>query len=361
MGPPGTEVGTIFLAFDAAKLAELADDERRLLVLKQIARDGGTVAPQWLAGDKRGYAYYRCGDASFDRRLDDDIKLLSRGDYITENFYERVTRCPSCSSHAVNVREVCPSCGSANLSAQPMLHHFRCGFVGPIELYGQDGSNQWQCPKCNRSLKNLGTDYEHAGDHYSCRNCFASFQEANAEGFCVNCQTKSDGASLDSEDVFSYRLSPLGAAAIRTGRLFSRDDEQMTEGSLPIYRRRVMISLMSDELRRKQRYKMDVTFLLVDVNYDCDPSEKGRREELFLKKLTDFLRDVDTAGRYDESSYTVNLPSTGLKGGQIAVKRMLEHFGPQASNINIELIDTDAIEDVPSALEVAHRKLREAS
>lgn len=345
---PKQYAGPVDLSAD--KLIDLADDERRLAVLKHIAGTNGSIEPKWVAGLKRGYAYLRSGDAGIDRRLDEDIRYLSRGDYIIASFHERVTRCPSCSAHTVNVREVCPSCGSSNLMAQPMLHHFRCGYVGPIETFSQDERGQWICPKCNSKLKNLGTDYEHAGDHYSCRSCFASFQDPNAEGFCLTCGTKTDGGSLDSEDVLSYRLSPLGAAAIRTGRLFSREDEQMMEGRLPIYRRRVMVSLMTDELRRQKRYKIDVTFMLLEVNYSCEPDEFPRREELFLKKLSDFLRDVDAAGRYAETSYVINLPATSIDGATVARRRLYEHFKGAPETLSIHLIDSREIDDVPTAL-----------
>lgn len=338
------------MELNAERLARLSDDERRLEVLKQIARDGGILNPSWTTADPRGYRFAATGEPPMDKKIDDDIQFLSRGDYISSRFFERLSRCPRCSSHAINLREVCPSCGSANLVGQPLLHHFRCGFVGPIDTFGQDSQNHWQCPKCNRSLKHLGTDYEHTGEHFSCRNCFASFQDADAEGFCVSCGTKTPSDSLDSEDVQSYRLSPLGAAAIRTGRLFNREDEQMLEGTLPIYRRRVIKSLLADELRRKRRYKIDVSFMLVVVGLSVNSDETARREELFLKRMTDFLRDVDTAGRYDECSYVVNLPSTGTDGAKVAVRRLNEHLDGQNEAFHVELIVTDDLEDLDGAL-----------
>jgi len=101
------------------------DDQRRTQLLKTIAELGGTVTPRRDPMAKNGH----CFD-SLDAGVDADLGILARGDYLDARFFDRVTICTRCSSHHLNLREVCPACGSSHYTEEPLLHHFRCGYVG---------------------------------------------------------------------------------------------------------------------------------------------------------------------------------------------------------------------------------------
>ncbi|MGB0669911.1 MAG: hypothetical protein ACPGNT_00305 [Rhodospirillales bacterium] len=331
------------LVFDT--ILGLTDDERRIAVLRQIASHGGTLRPDWRPNDTRGYVYVKA-DEETSRVVDDDLVFLAKTDYLIRDFHERLSRCPNCSSSSVNVREICPSCGSPHLVSQPLLHHFRCGYVAPIDEYDSDERGRRTCPKCSQKLNSLGTDYESPGDHFSCRNCFASFQDAKVQGLCLACGQRTAAEQFVSEDIFAYRISPLGLAALRSGRLFENEHERLMEQDLPLYRRTIFKSLLKDDILRAKRYKIPLSLIFIHVAYNAKGRERFRAEELFVKATHNLLRNVDFIGRHTRESYIVTLPSTPMKGAEIVLSRLYEKG--RASNIEIRagMIDGSLVNDL---------------
>lgn len=331
-------------------LADLSDDNRRLGVLRFIASRGGSISPHWAPDRRLGYYYFATSSTALDDMLEKDLLYLQQGDYVEKIFHDRLTRCPSCSSQQVNVREVCPSCGSSHLVSQPLLHHFRCGFVGPIEQFEKNNRNNWICPKCNGTMSNLGTDYESPGDHFSCRNCFASFQDASVEGFCLACSVKTPAARLVNDDVFIYRLSRLGHAALRSGRLFAQENELLVEGTLPLYRNAVVMALLTDEWRKVRRYKINCSIIVVRARYAGTEDVRAAAEERLLKYLDDMIRDVDMMGRLTDDSYVISLPATPVDGAKVLLRRVHEGMRIEGVRMAAHLVDLQQVEDLPDTL-----------
>lgn len=296
------------------------DQKRYIEVLRRSQAFGGEVKPLWSPRTQRGYVYDESMESHEHETLWHDLKTLADKDYLEPSFFNRLTRCPGCGSHHVSVREVCVACGEPNLSSVPLLHHFRCGYVGSIHAFGKDERGRRVCPKCNGTLEHLGTDYDQPGDNWSCRSCEASFQVPNVEALCLSCGTRTDGSNLVREDVFSYRLSSLGAAALRHGKLFDGDEEQMLEEGTPIYRRSVFLSLIEDERRRLRRY--GIPFGLVMVRPD---TEDASDDDVYAmaNQLAPKLRDSDKIGRLDRSHLLLLFPSTDAAGIEIALSRLL--------------------------------------
>jgi len=243
-------------------LRNLPDDERRLGLLKRIAADGGRLEPGWAPAEPQGFAYWPGLERDLRLLCEADLAYLADRDYLQRRHFDRLTRCPACRSASLNIREVCVSCGSTDLFSQPLLHHYRCGYVGAVGTFAGAGEAR-VCPKCDGTLRHLGTDHEVVGEQFGCRQCFASFEEPRVEAVCMSCGQRSAADQLAQDDVFAYALTNLGHAAVRAGRLFDREEEQMTEPGLPVYRRQVALSLLRDEVRRQTRYRIPFSALLI--------------------------------------------------------------------------------------------------
>lgn len=297
-----------------------ANQQRYIEVLRRSQESGGQMKPVWNPHTERGYVYDAALEHHEHEALWRDLKTLAERDYLEEGFFNRLTRCPSCGSHHLSVREVCPSCHGSNLSSMPLLHHFRCGYVGSIHAFGKDERGRRVCPKCNGVLEHLGTDYDQPGENWSCRGCESSFQVPEVEALCLSCGTTTPGANLVREDVFSYRLSSLGAAALRHGRLFDEEQEQMVEEGTPIYRRSVFLSLIEDERRRQRRY--GIPFGLVMVRPDAE--DAGDQDVYAMaNELAPKLRESDKIGRLDRTHLLLLFPSTDASGIEIAMSRLI--------------------------------------
>lgn len=296
------------------------DQKRYIDVLRRSQSSGGEMRPIWNPRADRGYVYDSALEHQEHEMLWRDLKNLADLDYLEQDFFNRLTRCPSCGSHHLSVREVCVSCHGPNLHSVPLLHHFRCGYVGPIHAYGKDDHGHRICPKCHGTLEHLGTDHDHPGENWSCRSCESSFQVPDVEALCLSCGTTHAGANLVHEDVFSFRLSSLGAAALRHGRLFDSDQEQLVEEGTPIYRRSIFLSLIEDERRRRRRYA--IPFGLVIVRPDAEDADD---EDVFAmaRRLAPKLRDSDKIGRLDRAHLLLLFPSTDAAGIEIALSRLI--------------------------------------
>lgn len=306
--------------------SDRTDEQRRLALLRRIAASGSEIAPVRDPAGTHGHRYAEGGV-----EIEADLKFLAERDYLDERFFDRVSLCNSCGSHHLNIREVCPGCGSADLSSEPMLHHFRCGFIGPITDF-QSGPEKRLCPKCNGSLRNLGTDYERIGNVFACGSCGASCQDPPVAATCLSCGTTTPGDEMASTVVPAYRLTSLGAAALRRNGLYEDDGEFLHIEGVPIYRPSVFAELIEQEARRLKRMKSVFSLVALHVKtngYDGDNSPKG-----MLTRIHDSLREIDVIGQLADEIFVALLPDTDGQGAAIVCKR-LERLAKSDPNLTV--------------------------
>jgi ssDNA-binding Zn-finger/Zn-ribbon topoisomerase 1 len=194
------------------------DRNGRLLRVLAAVPDGSVLAPVWQPASRAGFVYL-AGDNAADDTVLEDLETLASQGYLERTFVERLSLCPHCTSHALNVHESCPQCGSSNLSSFKAFFHFRCGYVGPAESFKAEADGL-RCPKCNRILADLGTDHDSPGEYFECRACSAKFQTPNVGARCLACgATFSGNEETGHRDVFAYRLTARGKTALKENRL----------------------------------------------------------------------------------------------------------------------------------------------
>lgn len=304
-------------------------DERRLALLRRIADAGGTVELNPNPQAKYAYDYPALGNVD-----DDDLGFLAAHDYLERRFSDRVSLCPKCSSHHLNVREICPGCRRAHLATEVLLHHFRCGYVGRQSEFASSAAGEGAriCPKCNRALRHLGTEYDRMGRTQLCRECGLVSETPPVEALCLACGTRTPAENLVGIDLFGYVLTSLGRAAIRRSALLESDDELLFLGSAPLYRPRVMREFVDQEVRRLGQFKSGFSVLLIDCM--AAPGERGEDGEatpwVWFNRLRECLREVDLIGQLAEGLFAVLLPQTRLRGAEALRRRILAKLGPEA-------------------------------
>jgi hypothetical protein len=300
-----------------------ATDERRLDLLRRIAAAGGTIRPNAEPEAQRGYEYFALGDAD-----EKDLSYLAQRDYLEERFFDRVSLCPKCTSHHLNVREICPGCRRAHLANEGLLHHFRCGYVGILSEFttGKDGSRA--CPKCNHKLHHLGTEYDRLGKTFVCRECGVISENPPVEAVCLACGARTPAEDLVNADVFSYVLTSLGSAAIRRGSLADNDNEFFVEG-VPVYRPAVILEFLHHEAKRLGRFETGFSVLLAEYSREAvDDGEDGFLAP-WLARLRRCLREVDLLGQLADAAFVVILPQTNERGAEALRQRIMAELGPQ--------------------------------
>jgi hypothetical protein len=340
LAPPTTG-----LALTAAVELPSADAaKRRLDLLRQISAAGGTVTPNARPNAVHGYAYALSGED-----LDRDLAFLAARNYLEARFFDRVSLCPKCDSHHLNVREICPSCRRAHLSAEGLLHHFACGYVGIPSEFSPTEDGSYLCPKCNRKMHHLGTEFDRLGKAFTCRGCGLISENPPVEAVCLACGVRSRAEDLISVLVFSYVLTSRGAAAIRCESLFNGDEETVVVADAPVYRRKVMLEFIDNELRRLLRFKDAFSLLLVK----CAPTALGpngnQAPTEWLNRVRENLRDVDLIGQVGDALYIVILPQTKRREAESLCDRIEVALG-KVSPLTLSIAEINEPRDLAQAL-----------
>lgn len=335
----------------------LSDEERQVEVLRYVARAGGTLTPRFSPEQPQGFVYL-AEAAEVEAAVGGDLDYLAQRDYLREDFHDRQLLCPICDSRHLNVREVCIGCGSANLGFEPLLHHYRCGYVGVIGNFDQDGEAR-VCPKCNGRLRHRGTDHEEAGQQFQCRRCYASFEEPNVQALCYSCTNETPADRLAARDIMSYQLTGLGHAAIRRGRLFEGRDEALTEPGLRVFRPTVYRSLLQEDLRRLRRYNMAFALAVVRLHLPHDPERRQTAQQDALRFVQNGVREVDQIGHWDDGCVVVSLPQTPTDAAELVRARLEAGAGlPADVRLRVRILDPTALDDVEQAIDGTLADLR---
>jgi hypothetical protein len=131
-------------------------------------------------------------------------ELESRG-LLMKTFFDRLHVCGTCGSSRLNAREECPSCRSANLRTESLIHHFRCAHQAPESDFSE--GDRLVCPKCRRELRHYGSDYDKPGKVSCCVDC-GGVDSDPAIGFvCFDCGAHTDGDAMSASDVSSFALT----------------------------------------------------------------------------------------------------------------------------------------------------------
>ncbi len=156
--------------------------------------------------------------------------------YFTGHFHDVSYQCNRCNAGFLQFREVCPSCHSAHITSQEMVHHFRCAHVAPIsEFTSKDGRiDGLHCTKCDHQLKHIGVDYDKPSELHQCRACDHEFQYFSVRAKCAYCGQDQQVEHLAKKEFKSYLITQKAIAALKEGRITDvlQDDPSEIEGAI---------------------------------------------------------------------------------------------------------------------------------
>jgi hypothetical protein len=320
----------------------VASVDQAMQMLLQVGEAGGTLTPNANPYAKNGYEYPVSG---LDERY---LGSLADHGYLDERFFDRVSLCPKCLSHHLNLREVCPTCRRPNLSDEIMLHHFRCGYVGRIAEYTTTNGDR-VCPKCSRRLSHIGTEYDRLGKMFRCNECGLSFQDPPVDALCLSCGTHTPAEDLPTADIFSYTLSSRGVAALQRGNVLEASWGSSLIGESPIFGPKVICTLLAHEAKRSEYFKIPFCVLMLDVSSGVDTTSEEERTFHLVSSLRSRLREVDLIGQLSASRFVVALPQMDNKQAERVRQVLLSEPGMDA-RLAISLVEIRGPQDIQSVL-----------
>ena len=132
------------------------------------------------------------------------LESLAEKDVLIRNDFERILLTPNGSLQIIPV-ERCPNCDSSHLIRGKMIEHFSCGHVGFEEEF--KAGLKTVCPKCNKELKLIGTDYRNPGLRYTCKDCRGVFPLPTIKYRCLKTGEIYSLEELDHVWLYSYHLN----------------------------------------------------------------------------------------------------------------------------------------------------------
>jgi diguanylate cyclase (GGDEF)-like protein len=139
----------------------------------------------------------------------------------------------------------------------------------------------------------------------------------------------SDRFGCDDVAIIELFRQLLGAS-IGNIKLFERMQKQaQTDGLTGLLNHRMFYETLEKELRRSQRYGGLISLILVDVdNLKKINDTFGHRAgdmaiKIISRKISDCVRNVDTAARYGGDEFAIILPNTSLADAVVAAERMV--------------------------------------
>lgn len=135
---------------------------------------------------------------------------------------DKVNLCKDCQGSYLNFREVCPKCHGLDLTAEPLVHHFRCAHVAPESDF-KEGFDM-VCPKCDREMRHIGIDYDKPSEIILCNNCNHHTQNPLMEASCVDCGSVMNLERIDTIEICQYHLNPKGEQLVKYGNALDANE-----------------------------------------------------------------------------------------------------------------------------------------
>ena len=304
------------------------DSQLSFRVLRYMATHGNEFVPFASAENTSGSTYPPLEPFLGEREADGDMAELLQGleaqRFLTGSFVTKAFACTHCLCAFLNFLEVCPDCGSADLTVDDMVHHFRCGHVAPLGDFGQD--EFMVCPKCDRDMRHIGVDYDKPSLTYTCNDCHDRFPDPQITTTCYRCRRTTPPELQIQRTIKAYRISSFGenAATHGLGGMFI----SVLQEKVKMFDYAVLKDLVAAEAHRMARYEVSKSTLLILSFHGIEQIylELGKRAREIFEELAvlfrGILRESDLLSARNESLFLALLMETSAAQAERATERL---------------------------------------
>ena len=253
------------------------------------------------------------------------LETLASAKLLKRQFNDRAYLCEGCNGSRMLARDVCPVCRSADLEQETLIHHYRCGEQAAKSRFLKD--DELVCPKCDRTLRHFGVDYDAPGPVYFCHACHKTSPEPEACFRCGDCETITRGLDAQTMDWFSYSPTEVAHTALAEGRLPGLHLERFL-GDLPGWRTPRDFALTLDMTHRlSTRYKRPYSLLQVDTTATATAIAEGGKsvvaqiQNLMIELVRQAVRETDIFVVFDKRLLLL-LPETSAENCEVLIERL---------------------------------------
>lgn len=304
------------------------DADPSFRMLRYMASRQGEFAPLATTRSPAGYLYPPLEAFLGERRAGESalqvLEFLETQHLIAGRFVTKAHFCGHCGSAFLNFKETCADCGSEDIEADELLHHFRCGYTGErADFKGREGL---VCPKCDRALRHIGVDYDKPSVVYRCNSCNRRFQSPMVASTCFHCGRSAEPEQQVLRQIKAYETTAIGNNAALHGmeHLFMR----VLDVELGLWSYEALKQFTQVEQARIERYKISTSSVAVVYfeNLSDLYVRLGRRAGEVFGELTQVFQSVlrrsDVIAAHSESVFILVLTETNAEQAQRALGRL---------------------------------------
>lgn len=302
-----------------------------LRVLRFMATRDHEFTPQRTVENPDGFVYPKLTpllereSESGGGELSQVLTMLDERRLLTGEFVLSQHACRNCGCAFLNFEEMCPHCGATEIDADDLVHHFRCAFTGALEEYKKE-EGQLVCPKCDRSLKQIGVDYDKPSVVYTCRRCHEQFQDPEVQTTCYQCEHSNPPDRQVERQIKEYEVTALGEETATYGlsdsllSILERESRVLDYATFQL--------IVDSEAARIERYQRSTSSLLLVrvTGLKQLRMELGQRSQEVIEEIAtafdNTLRSSDYLSSRDESLYLFLLTETDQSGARRAGERL---------------------------------------
>ncbi len=258
----------------------------------------------------------------------ESLEQLASLGYLRAEFHDKVHVCPACAHHALNFRELCPQCQSANISIVQMIHHLRCGCVAPERDF-QEGI-QLRCPKCKHMLRHIGIDYERPSASFLCGTCHFIFTDPKVACLSLKCGESFPVEQVPTRIIYTYMPTAKAAIAVSTGVIQDTAASAMIDPDFVVYTRQFFEETLQHQLRTCSRYERELSVLMLSWDHAAayrqtfGPEAASQMQKAATRAFKESLRESDIPAMLAPDVLGIILVDTPLEGARRSAQRLCE-------------------------------------
>lgn len=272
---------------------------------------------------------YPCLSVNFNHTEEYSVfKILEQAEYddvFTSEYVDRVYLCSQCSNGRMSYREVCPKCGSSHSKTEDIIHHFPCGYVGPMSDFTNELDDELDCPKCSKRLRHIGVDYDKPSVLHECLNCHHKFQDYFVKALCLSCHHDNNVEQLKSQEIRKYHLTQKGMYSAVNGYLTTSKDIEEIIGTIKFDTFKTILKYEIERLKQTEGHSNICAIHITNSNqiYSKIGSEaqKGMLKDV-VRIIRSNIRTSDVISFQDSSNIVLSMYDIPKK----IAKRILEEI-----------------------------------
>jgi GGDEF domain-containing protein/ribosomal protein L37AE/L43A len=191
----------------------------------------------------------------------------------------------------------------------------------------RDGS-RLRCPKCGRTVRHIGVDYDRPAMNLWCEECRANFAEPAILGYCLNCARSFTPDDAQPMLIKEYELTKEGEQAAEEGILPEPGLTEYLKKEFGFYKFEMFREFLRVEVERCNRNAFDSTLGRVRISNLREVVEEGGvarahrlREEIAIL-FREMLRESDILTEQGEDEILMILTHTDTEQAEVALKRI---------------------------------------